>query len=111
LIFITNSLAAEDDRLPDHVINRNASRLESQGGGTAPEGGVKGQDGAMFTGCCRSWQQLSEDNNQSVCDKCEHMNNSTKKKAPNKKQEHHQLIQVEEESAHKDVTRDFNLEG
>jgi hypothetical protein len=46
--FTADSLAAQAKGLPDHATNRNASGLESQGGDTVPESGVKGQDGVMW---------------------------------------------------------------
>jgi hypothetical protein len=67
--FVANNLAAEAAGPPCHVLNCKARGLESCSGGQAPEGGVKGQDGVMFAGSHPSWQQLSEDNKPSVCDK------------------------------------------
>jgi hypothetical protein len=47
--FAADSLAPQAKGLPDHVTNHNESGLESQGGDTAPESGVKGgQDGVTW---------------------------------------------------------------
>jgi hypothetical protein len=50
--FIANSMAAEAANLPEHAPNRQASSLESRSGrgGSAPESGIKGPDGAIYTG-------------------------------------------------------------
>ena len=63
-------MSAEAASLPEHVPNRQASGIgSSQGGhGSAPESGVKGPDGVIFTGFYKNFNRLSDEDRQAILD-------------------------------------------
>jgi hypothetical protein len=83
--FIANSLAAEATSSID-IPNRNASGLDSQGGkGSAPESGVKGPDGNIFTGYFPNWKSFSDGDKQIVYDERKRLGVTTQKKKTRRK--------------------------
>jgi hypothetical protein len=68
--FIANSMSAEASSLPEHVPNRQASGVGSSQGsqGSAPESGVKGPDGVIFTGFYKNFNRLSDEDKQAIFD-------------------------------------------
>ena len=65
--FIANSLAAEAASLPEHVPVRQTSGVESQGvRDSAPESGVKGSDGKVFTGYYKNWNSMDKEDKDLV---------------------------------------------
>ena len=80
--FIANSFSAEVASQPDYVPNRQASAVGSQGGGgSAPESGVKGPDGSMFTGCYGDWNDISKENRQLVYEERKRLGQTSKKRS------------------------------
>jgi hypothetical protein len=73
---VTYNFAAEAANLPEHVPNRQASSLDSRGGhgGSAPESGIKGPDGVIFTGFYKNFQQLSDEDKQAIFDERKRLN-------------------------------------
>jgi hypothetical protein len=81
--FIANSLSVQATNLTqDHATNRNTSGVDSRGGSSAPEGGVKAADGTIFTGFYPQWTQLSDANKQAVYDERKRLNIKPKGKKP-----------------------------
>ena len=79
--FIANSLSAEAARSPDYVPNRQASGVESHGGGgSAPESGVKGHDGAIYIGYYENWNAISKEDKVLVYEERERLGQAPKKK-------------------------------
>jgi hypothetical protein len=68
--FIANSLVVEASKSPDSSASRNTSGVDTQGSGTnsAPESGVKGPDGVIFTGYYSNFAQLSDADKQTIFD-------------------------------------------
>ena len=76
--FIANSLAVEATGTPDFAGSRQAAGVETQGGG-APVSGVRGSDGAIYTGFYKNFKQLSEADKQSILDERKRLNIVPKK--------------------------------
>jgi hypothetical protein len=66
--FIANSMAAEAARLPEHTPNRQASGVDTHGGGkrSAPESGVKNRDGTIYTGFYPGWHDMADEDKTMV---------------------------------------------
>jgi hypothetical protein len=78
--FIANSMAAEAASLPDHVPNRQASGVGSQGTpNAAPPTGIKGSNGEIFTGFYKNFQSLSEDDKQAIFNERKRLNITPKR--------------------------------
>jgi hypothetical protein len=85
--FIINSLSVQaTGQAPDQATDRDTSDVDSQGKPLAPGGGAKSTNGTMFTGCHPNWQQLSDANKQSACNKRARLDvkNTRGKKPPHK---------------------------
>jgi hypothetical protein len=77
--FIANSLAAEAAKSPD-TSNRNAGAVNTRGGDSgAPEKGIKGPDGAIFTGYYKNFGRLSDSDKQAIYDERKRLNLPTTK--------------------------------
>jgi hypothetical protein len=85
--FIANSLAAEaTSSIVFDIPNRNASGLDSQGGkGSAPESGVKGPNGNIFTGYFPNWKSFSDGDKQIAYDERKRLGVTTQKKKTRRK--------------------------
>ena len=77
--FIVNSMAADAANQPDHVPNRNTSGVGSHSGnGEAPSSGVKGSNGAIFTGYYKNFASLSKADKQAIFDERKRFNITAK---------------------------------
>jgi hypothetical protein len=82
--FLANSMAAEAASLPDHAPTRQASGVDRHPTpGSAPNSGIKGANGDIFTGCYKNFQSLSDDEKQAIFDERKRLNINPKKSCDN----------------------------
>ncbi len=82
--FLANSMAAEAASLPDHAPNRQASGVDRHPTpGSAPNSGIKGANGDIFTGFYKNFQSLSDDEKQAIFDERKRLNINPKKSCGN----------------------------
>ena len=68
-------MESEAANLPENLPNIQESGLDTQGGwGSAPECGIKGPYGTIFTRFYKKFKQLYDDENQDILDERKHLN-------------------------------------
>ena len=78
--FIANSLSAEASKKDDNSANRQVSGLQGRTSGSAPESGVKGPDGVIFTGFYDNYSKLSKEDRDAIHAERKRLNITQKKR-------------------------------